>query len=119
MCCDEKVLLIESDPELCEQAADFLWEEGFKVESASDDAGWRRRMDGGDFDIVILDQKMAGAGGVETARQIKVMAPGARIYMTDGRNITNTLRMAENLSSLAQSELAGAGRGGAGLYAND
>jgi DNA-binding response OmpR family regulator len=119
MCCDEKVLIIESDPELCEQAADFLWEEGFKVESASDDAGWRRRMDGGDFDIVILDQKMGGAGGMETARQIKVMAPGARIYMTDGRNITDTLRMAENISGLAQGEPARHGRGFAEVRAND
>ena len=119
MCCDEKVLLIESDPELCEQAADFLWEEGFKVESASDDAGWRRRMDGGDFDIVILDLKMAGADGVETARQIKAMAPGARIFMTDGRNVTDTLRMAENLSRMALGQLTAPAKGYAEVHAYD
>lgn len=99
--CDEKVLLIESDPELCEQTADFLWEEGFKVESATDEAGWRRRVDTEDFDIVILDQKMAGTDGLETARQIRVMAPGAKIFITDGRNAPDTLRLAENISRFA------------------
>ncbi len=103
---DEKVLLIESDPELCEQAADFLWEEGFKVESATDEAGWRRRVDTEDFDIVLLDRKLAGADGLETARQIKVMAPCARIFVTDGRNLPDTLRLAENLSRFAQGGLA-------------
>jgi len=103
---DEKVLLIESDPELCEQAADFLWEEGFKVESATDEAAWRRRVDTEDFDIVILDKKLAGADGLETARQIKVMAPCARIFVTDGRYLPDTLRLAENLSRFAQNGLA-------------
>lgn len=107
--CDEKVLLIESDPELCEEAADFLWEEGFKVESATDERGWRRRVDTEDFDIVILDRKMAGADGVETARQIRAMSPGARIFMTDVRDVPNTLRVAEQISRLAQGELAGRG----------
>ena len=102
---DEKVLLIESDPELCEQAADFLWEEGFNVESATDEASWRRRVDTEDFDIVILDQKLAGADGLETARQIKVMAPCARIFVTDGRNVPDTLSLAENLSRFAQGGL--------------
>ena len=103
---DEKVLLIESDPELCEQTADLLWEEGFKVESATDEAGWRRRADTEDFDIVILDRKMAGADGLETVRQLKVMAPCARIFVTDGLNVPDTLTLAENLSRFARGGLA-------------
>jgi DNA-binding response OmpR family regulator len=103
---DEKVLLIESDPELCEQAADLLWEEGFKVESATDEAGWRRLVDTEDFDIVVLDRKLAGPDGLETARQIKVMAPCARIFVTDGRGVPDTLNLAENLSLFARGGLA-------------
>jgi len=98
MCCDEKVLLIDSDPEMCEEVADFLWEEGFTVESASDEAGWRRRMDSADYDIVILDRKMAGADGRETVRQIKVMSPGARVFVTGGRSLSNTRFLAESIS---------------------
>ncbi len=104
--CDEKVLLIESDPELCEQAADFLWEEGFSVESATDEDTWHRRVDAEDFDIVLLDKKLAGADGLETARQIKVMAPCVRIFVTDGRYLPDTLRLAEHLSRFAQNGLA-------------
>lgn len=100
------MLLIESDPELCEQAADFLWEEGFKVESVTDEAGWRRRVDTEDFDIVILDKKLAGKDGMETARQIKVMAPCIRIFVTDGRNVPDTLSLAENLSSFSRGGIA-------------
>ena len=98
---DEKVLLIDSDPEMCEEVADFLWEEGFTVESASDEAAWRRRVDSADFDIVILDRKLAGSDGKETVRQIKTMSPGARVFVTGGRSLANTRFLAERLSRLS------------------
>ena len=79
--CAEKILIIAGDPELCDEAADFFWEEGFAVETASDTEGGLKRMDGNEFDIVLLDQKMAGRGGIETERRIKAIAPGTRVFV--------------------------------------
>ena len=105
--CDEKVLLISGDPELCEQAADFLWEEGFKVESAGDAGDWAERMQAGEFDIIILDRKLGGTGGLETAEQIKALAPEARVFATGARPFTNIMLMAESVARL----VAGGGNG--------
>jgi len=100
---NEKVLVIDSDPELCEEVADFLWEEGFKVESASDEEQWRRRLGADEFDIVILDRKLAGPEGVETANQIKDLAPDARVFVAGRRPLSNTMLMAENIARLESS----------------
>ena len=81
--CAEKILIIAGDPELCDEAADFFWEEGFAVETALDTEGGLKRMDGNEFDIVLLDQKMAGRGGMETERRIKALAPGTRVFVAD------------------------------------
>lgn len=81
---NEKVLLIDGDPGLCDEVADFLWEQGYKVESASSNVGWQQRRDWEDFDIVILDRKMAGADGLENLARIKELAPESRMFLACG-----------------------------------
>lgn len=94
--CNEKVLLIDSDARLCEEVADFLWAQGFKVESASSAEGWQQSLDGNDFDIVILDRQMAGADGLENLARIKALAPESRMFLAgSGPATRELLRKAE------------------------
>jgi len=98
--CNEKVLLIDSDAKLCEEVADFLWEQGFKVEVASSDEGWRQRLSGDEFDIVILDRQMAGADGLENLARIKALAPESRMFLAGSGYATRELLRSESVSGL-------------------
>lgn len=100
--CNERVLLIDGDPWLCDEVADFLWEQGFKVESASSDEGLRQRADWNDFDVVILDQKMAGPDGLENLARIKALAPESRMFLAvSGNSARETVRKASDSGLVA------------------
>ncbi|OGR81726.1 MAG: hypothetical protein A2X32_09595 [Elusimicrobia bacterium GWC2_64_44] len=98
--CNEKVLLIDGDPTLCEKVANFLWEQGFKVESASSAEGWQERLDGDDFDIVILDRKMAGTDGLENLARIKALAPESRMFLAGSGPATRELLLRDGVAGL-------------------
>jgi DNA-binding response OmpR family regulator len=97
---NEKVLLIDGDPGLCEEVADFLWEQGYKVESASSNGSWQQRQDWEDFDIVILDRKMAGADGLENLARIKALAPESRMFLACGAPAARELLRKEEIAGL-------------------
>ncbi|MCD2491856.1 response regulator [Lacrimispora sp. NSJ-141] len=73
---DMEVLVTDDDPFVCEQAQAILNHMGVKVEWVVSGAeaveSVRRRSDRGEkFDVAIIDWKMPGMDGVETARQIR------------------------------------------------
>ncbi|OKL45499.1 response regulator [Pseudovibrio exalbescens] len=65
------LLLIDDDNRIRELLQRFLGEQGFRVTVAKEAAEARRRMQGLQFDLLILDVMMPGESGLELAQDIR------------------------------------------------
>lgn len=80
-----KILIIDDDQSFLRMYEDRLGEEGYVVESARDRASALLKLDLPGWDVVLIDQKLQGAGGpdigldliAEAARR----APGAKAFL--------------------------------------
>lgn len=69
------VLVVDDDQRIRDRLGRYLFENGFRVTTASDAATARASMRGLSFDLVILDRMMPGEGGLELARELKTISP--------------------------------------------
>ena len=77
-----KLLIIDDEPHIRQMMRMTLEAAGYRIDEAADgQAGLDRYRDGGDYDAVVLDQKMPGLDGLETLRRIKDLAPEACVLM--------------------------------------
>jgi CheY-like chemotaxis protein len=76
-----KILWVDDEIELLRPHIRFLLERGYDVETATNgsDAVAMIREDG--FDLVFLDEMMAGMGGLETLAEIKEIRPNIPVVM--------------------------------------
>ncbi len=70
-----QVLVVDDDQRIRDLLGRYLFENGFRVTTASDSATARASMRGLSFDLVILDCMMPGEGGLELARALKTISP--------------------------------------------
>jgi CheY-like chemotaxis protein len=77
-----RLLIIDDEPHIRHMMRLTLEAAGYQVDEAADgQAGLDRFRDGGEYDAVVLDQKMPGLDGLETLQQIKQRAPDACALM--------------------------------------
>lgn len=77
-----RVLIIDDEPHIRHMMRLTLEAAGYQVDEAADgQAGLDRFGDGGEFDAVVLDQKMPGLDGLGTLQQIKERMPDACVLM--------------------------------------
>lgn len=62
----------------------ILTKEGYEVQTASSGEEAIEKFDRESFDIVLLDIKMPGIGGIETLRRLKEMDPAITILIVTG-----------------------------------
>ena len=78
------VLIIDDDPAICDSCQEVLRLEGHQVEQVrSGEDGLRRIADQG-FDLVFLDLKMPGLGGMEVLRRAKEEEPDLVVVVITG-----------------------------------
>ena len=65
------ILLVEDDKDINRLIAYCLRREGFRVQQVYDGTEASRILEGGSFDIAILDIMLPGASGISLCRQIK------------------------------------------------
>src|SRR4029450_1794461 len=65
------ILVVDDDQRIRDLLARYLFENGFRVTTATDAASARAAMRGLAFDVVILDVMMPGESGLELARDLK------------------------------------------------
>jgi len=68
---DHHILVIDDDRRLRQLLSRYLVENGFRVTTASDTAQARARMQGLDFDLLVLDLMMPGENGLEFAYSLR------------------------------------------------
>ncbi len=69
------ILVVDDDLRIRDLIARYLFQEGFRVSTASDAKAARAAMRGLTFDLVILDVMMPGETGLELARELKLISP--------------------------------------------
>ena len=65
------ILVIDDDSRIRELLARYLADNGYRVSAAGDAADARRKLDGLDFDLLIVDVMMPGETGTELVRSLR------------------------------------------------
>ncbi|WP_428262126.1 response regulator [Haliangium sp.] len=77
-----RILIVDDDELFLDTYRDLLTGEGYEVEEARSQQEAHQRLDDGDWDVVLLDQKLLGPSGpdvgLELIDQVSARAPGAK-----------------------------------------
>ncbi|MEX0956533.1 MAG: response regulator transcription factor [Rhizobiaceae bacterium] len=65
------VLVVDDDTRIRTLLKQYLAEQGYRVSTAADAAEARRRLEGLDFDLIVLDVMMPGENGVDLTRSLR------------------------------------------------
>ena len=80
-----RVLLIDDEEELVSTLVERLKLRGIEVEGVTSGADAFGRVREKKFDVVVLDMKMPGMGGLEVMRRIRKEQPGVKFVLMTGR----------------------------------
>lgn len=81
-----KILLIEDEPELRKSIKQFLYQEGYVVESADDYVKASEKASDYDYDCVLVDITLPGGNGLDIVRQLKKNNSKAGIIIISAKN---------------------------------
>ncbi|MDA8135168.1 MAG: response regulator [Desulfobacteraceae bacterium] len=79
-----KVLVVDDEPDFCELVVKRLMAGKMNAEGIQDGAKALEVLKHKDVDVVVLDVKMPGLGGIEILRWIKANRPGIEVIMLTG-----------------------------------
>ena len=71
------ILVVDDDREIRDLLARFLRKHGFRVDSAADGQEMWRLLDGGRFDLIVLDLMLPGEDGLSLCRRLRAQAATA------------------------------------------
>ena len=78
----KRILIIDDEEHIRQMMRLTLEAAGYQVGEAKDGPeGLGQYGNGVDWDVVVLDQRMAGMDGLETLRRLRLSDPGARVVM--------------------------------------
>jgi two-component system, NtrC family, response regulator AtoC len=75
------VLVVDDERSLRFTLSESLSEEGYRVETASDGAEAIAKVESGDYPLVLLDQKLPDANGIDVLRKIKAKRPATQVVI--------------------------------------
>jgi DNA-binding NtrC family response regulator len=79
-----RVLIVDDEEELVSALVERLNLRGFKAHGVTTGAEALDFLEGGECDVVLLDVKMPGLGGLEVIRRIKDRKPGLEVVLLTG-----------------------------------
>lgn len=81
-----KILLIEDEPDLRKSIKQYLYEEGYIIESASDFSGGLEKVSDYDYDCVLVDITLPNGSGLDIVKQLKKKNPKSGIIIISAKN---------------------------------
>lgn len=78
------VMVVDDDPDLCQNLWDLLRERGYRVCLAHDEQEASERLLGRDFRVVLIDMKLPGGDGTSVFRLVRDSNPQARTVIITG-----------------------------------
>ena len=94
-----KVLLVDDETDFLATLAERLEARGLKVNTAASGEDAVKKVDGQNFDLIILDLAMPGIDGLETLKLIKAKQPDTEIVMLSGQGSIKTSMEAMRLGA--------------------
>ena len=88
----KKILMLDDDEELCEEIAEILIDEGYRVTTAFDGLRGKRLVEKYNYDILILDIKMPGLSGLDVLESIKGQNKELKVIILTGRPLSKELQ---------------------------
>ena len=82
---EEKVLLVDDEPEFVSALSERMTHRGFKVDAASTGSEALDKTAGGDYDAIVLDLAMPGMDGIETLKQLLAKNPDLQVILLTGQ----------------------------------
>jgi two-component system response regulator CpxR len=79
---EPRVLLVDDDRELCQMLTEYLAAERFDVKSVHDGGEALAELQGGEFEIVILDVMLPSVGGLDVLRKLGATYPTPILMLT-------------------------------------
>jgi DNA-binding NtrC family response regulator len=83
-----RVLFVDDEEELVSAVVERLELRGVKARGVVTGAEALHLIDDAEFDVVVLDVRMPGIGGLEVIRHIKVKRPDLRVVLLSGHGST-------------------------------
>ena len=87
---ETRVLVVDDEEELTSTLVERLEIRGFACEGVTNGAEALRRVEEGGFDVVVLDVKMPGLGGIEVIRRLKQSHPALQVILLTGHSSAKT-----------------------------
>lgn len=78
------VLVVDDDPDLCQNLWDLLRERGYRVSCAHDEQAAARQLQDTAFRVVLIDMKLPGGDGGRVFRLVRGANPQARTVLITG-----------------------------------
>src|SRR5512138_3651619 len=75
------VLVVDDERSLRFTLSESLSEEGYRVDTAADGAEALAKIEAGDIQLVLLDQKLPDANGIDLLRKIKARRPEVQVVV--------------------------------------
>ncbi len=76
------ILVVDDDAEIRDLSARFLRKQGLRVDTAPDGRAMMRRLDTGQFDLVVLDVMLPGEDGLSLCRRLRAASTLPIIMLT-------------------------------------
>jgi len=89
-----RILVVDDNPEFCQNLADILETEGCEVATAYDGFKALESVKQNGFDLVFIDIKMPVMNGVETFKKMKEIAPGTPVIMMSAYAVEELIKEA-------------------------
>ena len=86
-----RILIVDDEKDSCYMIAEYLGMLGYSTESAHSAEEGLERIKNNTFDVVLLDLKMPGMGGVEGCRRMKMVDSSLRIIIVTAVKDEHTL----------------------------
>jgi len=86
-----RVLIVDDEEELVSALVERLNLRGFAAHGVTTGAEALRVLDGQEFDVVLLDVKMPGLGGLEVIRRIKGSRPRLEVILLTGHGSVKSI----------------------------
>lgn len=85
-----KVLVVDDDPVVGKSFSRVLSQKGYLVITAQDAQEALRKMQEGDYDVVVTDIRMPGMSGIELAERVKASRPWTPVVIVTGYGTTES-----------------------------
>ncbi len=94
---EKKILVVDDDKDLCDLISDIISNEGYSVLNAYDANMAISIIIANKIDVMIIDNKLSGASGINVIEQSKFLNPGLKTIMISAFGNTNTKLRAKDL----------------------